>query len=186
MEEYKYQETENNPISQQQYLTLENGFLILENAKKIRFGAGNNTIKIDNTLGFWTGNQIYSIAPLRMSSTGTLYSKTSVLTSAYYDIEFNGGNTGSAGTTLNWANSNKQVITLTGSGTITMTAPPGPANLLVRLVQDASSGRTVVWSPLVKWSGSSILSTGSSATDIASFYYAGGTAFYGILSTNFV
>lgn len=56
---------------------------------------------------------------------------------------FNAGNSGSA-KTINFANGQKQVLTLTANCTVTLTAP-GPGNYQIILAQDATGGRTVTW-----------------------------------------
>jgi hypothetical protein len=53
-----------------------NQFLPYENAKKLTFGEGERTIKIDSLYGLWAGNESYSLAPTRISSQGTVYVNT--------------------------------------------------------------------------------------------------------------
>lgn len=121
-----------------------------------------------------------------VTSGGTILAQQAIQlnTTAYFDAEYNNGNSGAA-ITIDWKNGNKQLITLTGSGTITMVAPPGPCNLTLRLAQDTSSGRTMAFYPIPRFSGGSALSTGSSAIDVASFYW-NGTTYYGIIAKGFV
>ncbi len=105
-------------------------------------------------------------------------------TGAYFDAEYNAGNSGTS-VTVDWTNGNKQLLTLTGSGTITMTAPTGICNLILRVIQNATGTATSTWSPLVKWSGGSVWSSTGTSTNIASFYW-NGLNFYGMLSNDFV
>jgi len=56
---------------------------------------------------------------------------------------FNAGNSGSA-KTIDFANGQKQVVTLTANCTLTLTAP-GPGNYQILLAQDATGGRSVTW-----------------------------------------
>lgn len=57
-------------------------FLPYEIAKKLKFGEGANTIKIDNLYGLWVGNQIYSQAPFRVSSGGSVTARAIILQNA--------------------------------------------------------------------------------------------------------
>ena len=102
-----------------------------------------------------------------------------------YFTETDNGNSGTADT-IDWTLSNKQKSTLTGNCTFTFTAPPGPCNLILKLVQDATGSRTVTWPAAVKWSGGTAptLTTTASKIDIISFYYDG-TNYYGQSALNF-
>lgn len=102
-----------------------------------------------------------------------------------YFTETDNGNSGTADT-IDWTLSNKQKSTLTGNVTFTFTAPPGPCNLVLKLVQDATGSRTVTWPATVKWSGGSAptLTTTASRIDIITFYYDG-TNYYGTSSLNY-
>jgi len=106
---------------------------------------------------------------------------------AYFASEIDNGNSGAA-KTIDWTAGNKQVITLTGSPdcTLTFTAPSGPCNIVLRLVQGAGGSKTATWPGTVLWIGRTIptLTTTAAYVDIASFYY-NGTNYYGVLSTNF-
>ncbi len=96
-----------------------------------------------------------------------------------FDAEYDNGNSGSADT-VNWGNGNKQMSTLTGNCTFTFTAPDGPCNVILRLVQDGTGSRNPVWPSSVKWSGGTepTWSTAAASVDIVSFYYNGST-YYG-------
>src|SRR3990167_2388356 len=98
---------------------------------------------------------------------------------AYFDAEVDNGNSGAADT-IDWTVGNKQKSTLTDNATFTFTAPPGPCNIILKLVQDATGSRNPVWPATVKWSGGAepTWSTAASAVDIASFYFDG-TNYYG-------
>ena len=68
-----------------------------------------------------------------------------------------------------------------------MTAPVGPVTkLTLFVIQDATGGRIPTFSPLVKWTGSTLptWSTGANAVDIVSLLWDG-TNYYGIMSPNF-
>lgn len=104
---------------------------------------------------------------------------------ASFQQEHDNGNSGTSDQ-INWNNSNKQLSTLTGNCTFTFVDPNGPTNMLVRLVQDATGGRTVTWPASVKWPGGTAptLSTAANAIDIVSFYFDG-TNYYGQAGLNF-
>lgn len=106
-------------------------------------------------------------------------------TEAVFDAEVDNGNSGTADT-IDWGAGNKQKSTLTGNVTYTFTAPSGPCNLLLKLVQDATGSRTATWPATVKWpSGTApTLTTTANAIDIVTFYYDG-TNYYGQTGLNF-
>ena len=105
---------------------------------------------------------------------------------AYYDAEFNIGN-GGTDWTANWNNGNKQKVILTAVGSAAFTNPPGAANLVLRLIQADGTLRTVEWPTSVKWPGGTAptLTTGTDKIDIVSFYFTGGTLYYGQSGANF-
>jgi len=104
---------------------------------------------------------------------------------AYFDAEFDNGDSGAADT-INWKVGNKQKSTLTANCTYTFTAPSGPCNVLLRIIQGGSGSYTVTWPATVKWANATAptLSTSVGAIDIVSFYYDG-TSYHGIANTNF-
>jgi hypothetical protein len=104
-------------------------------------------------------------------------------------VSFNGevdnGNSSTADT-IDWTAGQKQKSTLTGVCTYTFTAPSGPCNLLLKLVQGGSGSYTVTWPASVKWPGGTAptLSTAVGAVDIVTFYYDG-TNYHGVASLAF-
>lgn len=101
--------------------------------------------------------------------------------SATFNSEYDNGNSGTT-KTIDWGNGNKQKITMTGNCTFTFTAPAGPCNLILRVIQDATGSRTVTWpsgASGVAWpSGTApTLTTTASGVDIVSIYY-NGTKYY--------
>lgn len=94
--------------------------------------------------------------------------------SVTFDTEIDNGNSSTADT-VDWGAGNKQKSTLTGDCTYTFTAPAGPCNLLLRLIQDGTGSRTATWPASVKWPDGTAptLTTTASAVDIVSFYYDG-------------
>lgn len=103
-----------------------------------------------------------------------------------YFTETNNGNSGSADT-IDWTLSNKQRSTLTDNCTFTFTAPPGPCNLVLKLIQDGTGSRTVTWPAAVHWpSGNApTLTTTANRVDVITFYWDG-TTYFGSSSLNYV
>ena len=80
--------------------------------------------------------------------------------------------------TINWNNNQKQKTTITAATGITFTAPAGPCNLVLKIVNGGLG--TITWPASVIWPNGDTEPTWSSAdTDIASFYYDG-TNYYGM------
>jgi len=88
--------------------------------------------------------------------------------------------------TIDWGNGQKQVITLSGSITLSFTDPSGPSNLILRVVQDSTGGRDLTWPSSVLWPGGSktALSDVASAEDVVSLYY-NGTNYYAQMGEDF-
>lgn len=108
---------------------------------------------------------------------GSPYSSTQ-----YFSSEVDNGNSG-ATDTIDWSAGNKQKSTLTDDCTFTFSPEPsGPCSLVLRLVQDATGGRTVTWPGDVIWpDGAPTLSTAANAVDVISFYYDGADFYGGVL-----
>ncbi len=87
---------------------------------------------------------------------------------------------------VDWRLGNKASITLSENVTFSFTAPSNSCNILLKLVQDETGGRTVVWPVSVKWVGGKVptLSLSGNSVDICSFYYDG-TGYYGVASLSF-
>jgi len=102
-------------------------------------------------------------------------------TEAYFDAEIDDGASG-ATDTIDWTTGNKHKSTLSESCTYTFTAPSGPANLVLKLVNGAAF--TPTWPGTVLWVGGTEPSWTASGTDIAAFYWDG-TSYYGVGSINF-
>jgi hypothetical protein len=102
-----------------------------------------------------------------------------------YNGEFDNGNSG-ATATVSFLVAQKQKITLTANCTFTFTAPNGPGNFVLRLIQDGTGSRTVTWPGTVKWVGSAapVLTTTAAGVDIVSLYY-NGTNYYASYGLNF-
>jgi len=88
---------------------------------------------------------------------------------------------------IDWANGQKQKVTISGTDLgITFANPPGPGNLILKIVQGTGGNNTLSWTTVPKWPCGSVptLSTASGAVDIISFYWDG-TYYYGVANTNF-
>ena len=104
---------------------------------------------------------------------------------AYFDAEFDNGDSGAADT-ISWKVGNKQKSTLTANCTYTFTAPSGPCNVLLKIIQGGSGSYTVTWPATVMWPGgiAPVLSTGVGDIDLISFYYDGNN-YLGLSNYNF-
>lgn len=110
---------------------------------------------------------------------------------ATFQAEFDNGNSG-ASDTINFGTGQKQRSTLTANTTLTLNAPPGPCNLMLRLIQDATGGRTVTWVAgtgvsAIRWPSSTapaVSNGGANAIHVVAFYYDG-TDLYGVGSLSF-
>ena len=88
---------------------------------------------------------------------------------------------------IDWNVSQKQNLTITGTGiTVNFTDPAGACNLLLRVTQGDGSDVIGTWDGDIKWAGGSAptLSTGNGEIDILSFYYDG-SKYYGVASLDF-
>ncbi len=64
-----------------------------------------------------------------------------------FAAEYDNGNSGAAAT-IDFANGQKQKITLTANTTLTIAAPPGVGHYQLRLIEDATGGRTLAFTGL--------------------------------------
>lgn len=91
-----------------------------------------------------------------------------------FPAQYAAGNSGAA-ITLNFANGQKQALTLTGNATISLTFP-GVGAWQVILTQDATGNRSATWSGVSRYVGSAtapaINLTANSST-LVSIYYDG-------------
>ena len=125
------------------------------------------------------GNSVLTVYGESDGSGGTKNRRIEINNTAVFASEYSNGNSGTA-KTVDWNNGNKQLVTMTGNCTFTFTAPTGGvANLLLRLVQDATGGRTATWPATVKWPGGSAptLTAAANAVDIVTCY-KNGTNYY--------
>ena len=89
--------------------------------------------------------------------------------------------------TIDWNVSQKQKLTITGTGiSCNFTNPAGVCNLLLKVVQGDGSDVIGTWDSDILWAGGSAptLSTGNGEIDILSFYWDG-SKYYGVASLDF-
>lgn len=141
-------------------------------------GTADQIIKTNGsgTLSFTTA----ATGDVTTGGTQTLTNKTieaGVFTNGYTE-EVNTANTSTA-YTISLANGSFQILTLTGSATITMPTATAGKSFILLLKQDGTGSRTVTWST-VKWPGGTAPTITSTASkqDIFSFF-ADGTNWYG-------
>ena len=140
--------------------------------------------EVDITNGAGT-IQIGLPASVIISTDLTITNDLNMSAGVAYGTEFDNGNSGTADT-IDWNSGNKHKSTLTGNVTYTFTDTPGPSNLIIRIVQDATGGRTVTWPAAVEWEGGTAptITVTANAIDIISFYYDG-TTYYGSFLQDF-
>ena len=78
-------------------------------------------------------------------------------------------------TIINWASSNKQLLTLTANCNLAFADPAGACNLLLRLIQDGAGGHNVVLPANVLTSGGAAiaLTAAAGSIDILTLYFDG-------------
>jgi parallel beta-helix repeat protein len=158
---------------------------INDSASTTIYGVGSaGASSTDNALTRWDGADGSTV-----QSSNVLLNdidQISAVNTCTFDREYNNGTWLGSAKTVNWNNGQKQRAILGINVTLTLTDPPGPSNVLLRLIQDATGGRTVTWPASVMWPGGTppTLSAGANAEDIVTFYY-NGTTYYGVASLNF-
>lgn len=149
--------------------------------------AANLTLDIDGDIELNAdgGNITFkdaSTSLAEISGSGIL-SKTVI----YFDAET--ANTIGDGATgvIDWTVNQKQKVTITGTSiTCNFTNPPGPCNLMLKVIQGDGSDVIGTWDSDIKWPSNTppTLSTANGAIDIISFYFDG-TNYFGVGSLNF-
>lgn len=76
--------------------------------------------------------------------------------------------------TINWTTSLRNRRSISANTTFTFTAPPGPANLLLKVINTSGSARTLTWPATVKWQVTPPAQP-ATTTGIYTFYYDGTT-----------
>jgi len=100
--------------------------------------------------------------------------------SATFIAVVDNGSSGSS-KTIDWGAGQKQKVTMTANCTFTFTAPDGPCNLMLILIQDGGGTNTAVWtggSTNVDFPAATVptLTTTGSAVDVIAFFYDGTNA----------
>jgi hypothetical protein len=92
---------------------------------------------------------------------------------------FDAGNSGTS-KTLNWNDSNEQLLTLTGNVTLTLSNPGDGGRYVLVLLQDGTGGRTVTWPAAVKWPAGSTptITATASRYDLVTLLYLSGAGIY--------
>lgn len=95
-----------------------------------------------------------------------------------------GTETANTGTTqtVNWNTNQKQKTTITAATGMTFTAPAGPCNLTLKVVNGGTG--VITWPAAVLWPGGTEPTWTTTGTDIASFYYDG-TNYHGMAGIAF-
>jgi hypothetical protein len=80
--------------------------------------------------------------------------------------------------TIDWDNGNVQTLDLesaTGNVTLTLSNPEIGASYILKIIQDSTTSRNVVWPAAVKWQGGTAptISTGANAVDVITLLYDG-------------
>lgn len=175
----------NRAFDRQGAKTQDYGFDIQSGADNNIF-VGNVALAADHTTGSFndggSNNQFFNNQDY---ATNNVINDLKVGEAAYFDAEYDNGNSGAADT-IDWGNGNKQKSTLTDNATFTFTNPGGACNVVLNLVQDGTGSRNPTWPASVKWAGGSepTWSTGAGAIDIVSFYFDG-TNYYGAANIGF-
>ena len=133
----------------------------------------------------WAGKAVPAgvIADLTTAQTFSNKTLTNPVISNYarFSSEYNAGNSGTA-LTVNFANGQKQVVTLTGNATLPLSFP-GVGNYILRVVQDGTGGRTYAFSGVTTRSlGSTTmpeLNTAANGETIFAIYWNGSVAYIG-------
>ena len=131
-----------------------------------------------STLGWALECDNFSLGPLPVSA-----AQQNLLQVAAGTELDNGNVTGAF--SIDFSKNVSQKLTLTGNSTLTFLNAVAGNTYVLKMVQDATGGRTVTWPASVKWSGGTAPTLSlANKTDIASFYYDG-TTFYGAYSLNY-
>lgn len=110
----------------------------------------------------------------------------SLTTKKYSSPYYDNGNSGAA-KTIDFDNSNFQLLTLTANCTLTLSNPVSGAPYILALKQDATGSRIITWPATVKWSGgyAPTLTTTASRTDLVSLIYNGTNYFGTLIGVNY-
>ena len=156
--------------------------------------AGAGDVKVENAV-FASGTELaYPTAdgsagqPMVSDGAGVLSIEpdlSNLQTATFRTLQTDSSTSGAV--TFDWSSDTKLKITLTENITgITMTAPAGPGNFMLEIVQDSTARTMTGWPATVKWVDGvePVISIGSGDVDILSFFYDG-TNFYGSFLQDF-
>jgi hypothetical protein len=152
---------------------------LMSQVKDLYSGTTGDTISI---AGGGTGaGTLAGASIVTYTGTETLTNKTLTNPTVTNYVETPYSANSSTAITLALTNGTVQIITLTGSATITMPTATSGKSFIMFLKQDATGSRTVTWST-VKWAGGTAPTITSTASrqDILSFF-ADGTNWYGVV-----
>lgn len=97
-------------------------------------------------------------------------------------VSYNAVGSGSGTGTVDWSSYQKYSWTISTSATLTFTAPAGPCNVVLKLINGGTG--TITWPGTVLWAGGTEPSWTTSGTDIVAFFWDG-TNYYGAASLDF-
>ena len=104
-------------------------------------------------------------------------------------VDFQDEHNASASTTIDWREGQNQYYNIDSNDTLAFTDPDGPCHVQLRVIQDATGGRTITWpttGKAVKWPRkiAPTLSDGANEEDIFTFWY-NGSYYYGSYGIDF-
>lgn len=125
-----------------------------------------------------SGTRVYGNLTVDTTVTAANVTATNLTITNYTETAYSANS--STAITLALSNGTVQIITLTGSATITMPTAVAGKSFIMYLKQDATGSRTVTWST-VKWPAGTAPTITSTASrmDIFSFF-SDGTNWYGV------
>ena len=172
-------------VSGADYLSKANNLSDLTNTATARtnlgVAIGTNVQAYAANLTSWAAKTAPSGTAVGDTDTQTLTNKTLTNPTVTNYVETPYSANSSTAITLALTNGTVQIITLTGTCTITMPTATSGKSFIMFLKQDGTGSRTVTWST-VKWAGGTAPTITSTASrqDILSFF-ADGTNWYGVV-----
>ena len=172
---------------------LQEGHPVDENLRPIKVGGKSTAIE---TAQHGNGAKINGDLTVTGDITGNIkdmvledvtVDSLKVINTVYFDAERVSTIADGATGAIDWNTSQKQKVTITGTGiTCNFTDPAGACNLLLKVVQGDGSDVIATWDGDIKWAGGAAptLSTGNGEIDIISFYWDE-TNYFGVASLDF-
>jgi len=112
---------------------------------------------------------------------GTLDCQNNIIDNAK-TVSYNALGTGSGTGTVDWSSYQKYQWTISGAATLTFTAPSGPCNVVLKLINGGTG--TISWPGTVLWPGGVQPTWTTSGTDVVAFFWDG-TSYHGAASLDF-